>query len=248
MKKLFLTFTATTLSLTSFTASSTPVSIGLGAGFTDPSYKGYSANYYPIPYIDFDNGIFFIDGLSAGAYLYNDESQSLSLGINYLPIEFKSRKTDNEQLKKLADRKSTILATIAYDHDFTWGTLAGSAGFDILDESNTILLNANYSFTNLFWDKIALTPSIGVNWLNKKHNNYYYGITESEFRQSGLPVFNAKSAFQPYLGLTATFLISKEWNAFIGARVDKLTGDMKDSPMTSHSTITSAYTGVVYIF
>lgn len=248
MNKFFLSSVASILCLTSTQAFSTPVSMGLGVGFTDPSYKGYSANYYPIPNIDFDNGIFFINGLNAGGYIYNDEIQSLSIGLNYLPLSFKPRKTNDEKLSKLDGRKATLLAEIKYDHDFDWGELSISAGVDMLNESKTVLLNANYSYTEVLWNTVAFTPSIGVNWLNHQHNNYYYGITEEESLKSGMPVYNANSALQPYAGLTTTFLLTQDWKFYVGVRVDKLTGDLKDSPMTNHSTITSGYTGLIYTF
>lgn len=248
MKKLLLKTAMTTALFASLPSYAVPVSIGLGIGFTDPAYKGYSANYYPIPNINFDNGEFFVDGLNIGGYVINDENQSLSLSVNYLPLSFKSRKTDNEQLKKLDNRKATVLAMIRYDYDFSWGELATSAGFDVLNESKTILLNVSYSYSKLLWDKVILAPTLGVNWLNNKHNNYYYGITEEESKRSGLPYFKAKSAFQPYVGLTGTYLVNNDWSVYLGGRIDKLTGDMHDSPMTSRSIITSAYTGVIYTF
>lgn len=225
-----------------------PVSVGLGIGMTDPGYKDYSVNYYPIPNISFDNGIFFIDGLHAGVYAYNDPVQSFSLGLRYLPLSFRSSKTDNKQLEKLDNRKGTVLAEMAYDYDFSWGTLAASAGVDILNESNTFLIDMNYSRSQMFAHTFVLTPTVGVIWFNKKHNEYYYGVDKDESRKSGLDQFSGDSGFQPYISLTGTYLINQDWSVYLGARVDKITGDTQHSPMLSHSFISSGYAGVLYTF
>lgn len=225
-----------------------PISVGFGVGYTEPGYKGYDRNWFPVPMIEFENNNFYIKGLNSGVYLYSSETDKFSVGFNYLPLSFKTRKTKNHELSKLNNRKSNILAEVSYSHTESWGKLTGSVNFDFLNESNTIFTDLNYSYSKLILNNIIISPSIGVNWFNKDHNNYYYGITASEHIQSGLPQFTANSSFIPYLGLSSLFMIEQNWNVFLGTQINKRTGQTRNSPMLSTSIIYSFYTGIFYTF
>lgn len=228
-------------------ALSDPTSLGIGAGWSNSPYKSYSANYYPIPHIDFDNGSFFIDDLSAGFYAYNHDNQSLSIGARYLSNEFKPHDSNNHQLKRLDSRHSTLLAEIEYSIDTNWGSFSSSIGTDVLNESNSLLVNADYSLP-IMQGNLIIVPTIGINWANNKHNNYYYGISHKESSRSGLRYFNADDSFTPYLEIGAQYALTDHIATFGGVHIDKLTGDAADSPMVSNSTITSIYMGVSYKF
>ena len=222
-------------------------SLGIGLGWSTSPYKSYSSNYYPIPHIDYDNGSFFIDDLSAGVYALNDDNQSLSFGARYLANEFKSHDSDNHKLKQLDSRHSTLLADIEYSLNTNWGIFSSSIGADILDNSNSILVNADYTVPYIE-NNLIVAPTIGINWANNKHNDYYYGISHKESARSGLGYFNADSSFTPYFEIAAQYSLTDNIATFGGVHIDKLTGDAADSPMVDDSTVTSIYMGVSYKF
>lgn len=222
-------------------------SIGLGMGWSQSQYKGYGNIYYPLPNVTFDNDTFFIDNFTAGVYLYNDEVHELSVGLTYLPLEFKPSHSDNSQMKQLDKRRATLFAQIEYTLATNIGNFTANVSSDVLNESNSILINTSY--TTLFTvNKLFIVPEIGFNWANKKHNNYYYGITETESQHSGLASYTAKSSFTPYIAVTGYYTINKHFTTYLGARVDRLTGDVKNSPMIEHSNIPSVFAGINYTF
>ncbi|WP_081301216.1 MipA/OmpV family protein [Gilliamella sp. wkB178] len=222
-------------------------SLGVGVGWTDSPYKSYSSNLYPIPHIDYDNGSFFIDDLSAGVYIYNTDNQSISIGGRYLANEFKPHDSDNHQLKKLDKRYSTLLAEIEYNINTNWGSFSSNVGADVLNESNSFLVNADYSLPIVEGDLI-LVPTIGINWANSNHNNYYYGISHKESSRSKLRYYNAESSFTPYAELGAQYKLTNHFATYGCIHIDKLTGDAADSPMVDNSAVTSIYMGVSYNF
>ncbi|PXZ06785.1 MltA-interacting protein MipA [Gilliamella apicola] len=228
-------------------ASADPTSLGIGLGWSNSPYKSYSSSYYPVPHIDYDNGSFFIDDLSAGIYAINDDSQSLSFGARYLANEFKPHDSDNHKLKQLDSRHSTVLAEIDYAINTNWGIFSGSIGADVLDKSNGILVNTGYTVPYIQGNFIV-APTIGINWANSKHNDYYYGISHKESSRSGLHYFNAESSFTPYFEINAQYFVTDNIATFGGVHIDKLTGDAADSPMVDDTTITSIYMGVSYKF
>lgn len=233
--------------MSAFLTQAAPTSIGIGASWTDAPYKGYGAVYYPLPHITFDNDILFINNFTAGAYIYNEDNQKVSIGISYLPLQFRPKDTDDRQLKQLDKRRSTLLAEVKYAISTTYGSFSASIGGDILNESNSILVGASYSY-RFSGDKWAIIPRIGVNWANGKNNNYYYGVTHTESARSGLSYYKAKSAFTPFVSLTGTYALTQNFATYAGFRIDQLTGDIKDSPMIANSTVPSIFAGISYSF
>ena len=227
--------------------SANSTSIGLGIGWGNSPYKNYSSKFYPVPHIDYDNGLFFIDDLSAGIYAYNANNQSLSIGARYLSNEFKPHDSDNHQLRILDSRHSTLLAEIEYSIDTNFGSFSSSIGVDVLNESNSLLANTDYSIPYM-QGSLIIVPTIGINWANSKHNDYYYGISHKESSRSNLHYFNADSSFTPYAEIGAQYLLTDNIATFGSVHIDKLTGDAADSPMVDNSTVTSIYMGISYKF
>ncbi|NUF27797.1 outer membrane protein [Gilliamella bombicola] len=224
-----------------------PTSLGIGIGWENSPYKSYSAHYSPIPHIDYDNGLFFIDDLSAGFYVYHSDEQSISLGARYLSNEFKPHNSDNHQLKQLDSRHATLLTEIEYSLITNWGVFSSSVGADMLNKSNSILVNSDYTVPYMQGNFI-IAPTIGINWANGKHNSYYYGISHKESSRSGLRYVNANSSLTPYAEIAAQYSFTENMATFGGIHIDKLTGDAADSPMVDKSTVTSIYMGVSYNF
>lgn len=249
MNKLIISTLTVTAALlfNSIPVQATPVSIGLGASWTDSPYRGYGAVYYPLPHITFSNEIFFINNFTAGAYVYSDQHQKVSLGLSYLPLEFKPHDSDDNRLKQLKKRHSTLLAEARYSLTTEFGNFATSIGADILNESNSVLINASYAYV-FSGDRWSIEPKIGINWANNKHNDYYYGVSHSESVRSGLAYYDAKGSFTPFVSLVGSYALTNNFSTYAGARVDKLTGDAKDSPMIANSTIPSIFAGVNYTF
>lgn len=238
---------AASLLVASFAAQAQPTSIGLGASWTDSPYKGYGSVYYPLPSIVFDNGVFFINNFTAGAYVYNDNNQKISLGLSYLPFEFKPKDSDNYQMKQLNKRHSTLLAEARYSISTQFGNFTTGIGADILDESNSVIIGASYSY-RFTGDKWAIVPKVGFTWANDKHNDYYYGVSHAESMRSGLAYHDAKSSFTPYVSLVGSYAITQHFSSYAGVRIDKLTGDAKNSPMIANSTVPSVFAGINYSF
>ncbi|MCO6545241.1 MAG: MipA/OmpV family protein [Gilliamella sp.] len=249
MKKIFFTFAILTIITleTKQIALADPISIGVGVGWGSSAYKRYSANYYPIQHINYDNGLYFIDDLSAGVYAYNKDNQSVSIGARYLSNEFKPHNSDNHQLRLLDSRHSTLLAEIEYSIDTNWGSFSSSVGTDVLNESNSILVNADYTVPYM-QGNLIVAPTIGINWANNRHNNYYYGISHKESSRSGLRYFNADESLTPYAEIAAQYSLNQNIVTFGGVHIDRLTGDAADSPMVDNSIVTSIYMGVSYSF
>lgn len=242
-----ITLMTSSLFCVSHSVQADPSSLGLGINVSDSPYKGYGTTYDPLPHIDYDNGNFFIDDTSLGAYVYNSHNQELSIGLSYLADEFNPKDSDNRQLKQLNKRHSTLVAQLLYSLTTPIGVWSASLSGDVLNESNSILVDINYMFP-IFYNKFTFVQTIGINWADGNHNNYYFGVSHRESARSGLPYHHAKSSFTPYISMTASYAITSHANSFIGFRIDQLTGDVKKSPMVANSTVPNVYAGINYQF
>ena len=238
---------ATSVTLFSTSSFADGITVGFGAGWTDSPYKGTGSVYTPVPSIKYDNGLFYLDTFSAGVHLYNQDNQTISAGLSYLPLRFKRSDSDDHQMKQLNKRNSTMLANVNYKLTTQYGIFTTRFSADVLNESNSMIVDANYSYA-FSSEKWRIVPAAGINWVNDKHNDYYYGISNSESARSGLAAHHAKNSLTPYVSLMGHYAITPHIGAYTGLTVHQLTGDAKNSPMVAHSTVSTVFTGLNYTF
>lgn len=222
-------------------------SLGAGALVMPEPYRGYQTRVYPVPIINYEGDNFYFRSFTAGYYLWKDEQNRLSVMGYYFPQRFKTSDTNDDRMKRLNDRRGTLMAGLAYSHDAQWGTLRTALSGDTLNNSNGLLADMTYlyRFTQDSW---SLVPGVGVTWSSKKQTNYYYGVSGNESRRSGLDSYSAGNSWTPYVELTANYQFNKDWTAFITGRYIRLPSEVKDSPMVNKSSTSILLTGVSYSF
>ncbi|WP_233148883.1 MipA/OmpV family protein [Shimwellia pseudoproteus] len=224
-----------------------PWTIGAGAGFVENAYKSYDRDIWPDPVIGYDGESVWFDGLEGGYYLWNDQSDKLSVMANFAPQYFRPKDSDNRQLRQLNHRRPTVMAGLSYVHISQYGALRTSLAGDILDNSNGIVWDTAwlYSYTGGKWE---ITPGIGVVWNSANQNRYYYGVSYSESRHSGLKHYNPDSSWNPYLELTVNYHLTSDWTLYGTGRYTRLSDEEKDSPMVGKSWTGLLSTGITYSF
>jgi outer membrane protein len=237
--------------LTAITATSAladnKFSVGAGVGVLETPYKDYDRKVVPVPVITYEGDDFWFRGLGGGYYLWNDESDKLSVTAYYSPFEFKPKDSDNWQLRQLDKRKATLMAGLSYVHNTQYGFLRTSLAGDTLDNSNGISWDLAwlYRYTN---GGLTLTPGIGVEWSSENMNEYYYGVSGKESRRSGLERYDPDSDWSPYLELSASYKLSDDWSVYGVGRYTHLSSEVKDSPMVDKSWAGALSAGVTYSF
>jgi len=237
--------------LTAITATSAladnKFSLGAGVGVLETPYKDYDRKVVPVPVITYEGDDFWFRGLGGGYYLWNDESDKLSVTAYYSPFEFKPKDSDNWQLRQLDKRKATLMAGLSYVHNTQYGFLRTSLAGDTLDNSNGISWDLAwlYRYTN---GGLTLTPGIGVEWSSENMNEYYYGVSGKESRRSGLDRYDPDSDWSPYLELSASYKLSDDWSVYGVGRYTHLSSEVKDSPMVDKSWAGALSAGVTYSF
>jgi outer membrane protein len=197
--------------------------------------------------VTYEGDNFWFRGLGGGYYLWNDNADKLSVMAYYDPMHFKPGDSDNNQLRRLDKRKSSMMAGLSYVHNTQYGFLRTALLADVLDNSNGFVWDLAwlYRYTN---GGLTLTPGIGVEWNSDKQNDYYYGVSGAESRRSGLNSYDSDSGWNPYLELTANYRFLGDWSVYGIARYTRLSDEITDSPMVDKSWSGLISTGITYTF
>jgi len=222
-------------------------SVGAGVGVINSPYKQYDRDIYPVPVITYEGDNFWFRGLGGGYYLWNDQTDKLSIMAYYDPTHFKPGDSDSYQLRQLDKRKSTMMAGVSWVHNTEYGFLRTALAGDTLDNSNGYIWDLAwlYRYTN---GGLTLTPGIGLEYHSENYNDYYYGVSHKESRRSGLNSYDADDGWNPYLELTASYKFAPDWNVYATGRYNRLSDEVKDSPMVDKSWTGLMSVGLTYSF
>lgn len=235
------------LGLASF-AHAENLTIGLNTYAASTAYKGTGTTVRILPNVRYESDRFFIRGLGAGLHLLKTPSQEINLIADYSPFEFKPKDTNDVQLKQLNSRKPTIMTGAAYElRTENIGVFHAQLTADVLSRSKGVTGDLNYKYP-IDYGNFKLIPTVGTLWNSQKQNDYYYGISGAESARSGLPTYQAESAFIPYAGVTAIYPITQNFNATLTGRYTVLPTTIKDSPMVNKSSAIVVGAGLGYSF
>lgn len=139
------------------TANAGNWSLGASALVSPDPYRGKNDRVYPVPVVSYESDNFYFRTLAAGYYLWNDSSNRLSIDAFYSPLHFKPGDSDDQQMKQLNRRRSTMMAGMSYSHIEDWGTLRAMFAGDILDNSDGFVGDLAYLY-RFSIDSWTLTP------------------------------------------------------------------------------------------
>lgn len=223
------------------------LTLGGGVAVSERPYQQYPADVFPVPFIHYEHGDFWLRGFGSGYDLWNEQADRLSVTAYWSPTDFDPSASNNHHLRQFDRRKSTLMAGFVYVHDTPYGSMRTTLGGDILGNSNGITLDTalQYRYAS---GTLTLRPGIGIEWSSKSQNSYYYGISDGESRRSGLNRYDPNSGWSPYLELSAHYRVVGSWNIYGNARYTRLSREVTNSPMVSVSWSALASAGLTRTF
>ena len=204
-------------------------------------------NTKAIPLISYEGDTFYVRQTTLGFILSQSEKNELSLTASWMPLEFDPADNDDYAMQQLDKRDSTAMAGVAWYHHERWGTVKASAAADVLDNSNGWVGELSV-FHKMQIGRLSLTPALGVLYYDENFSDYYYGISESESRRSGLASYSAQDAWVPYVSLTAKYPIGEHVVLMASAGYSELPKEITDSPMIDRNESFTFVTGVSWRF
>lgn len=225
------------------------VDLSLGAAMTawTSPYKKHDALYMPAPMAKLETKYFYINNASTGLYLFKNENHKLALGVSYSGLYFDADDTSDAQLKRLDDRRSTMMGDISYEAITKAGLGRIKVSRDLLGHSDGYTVDATWMLP-LIKKCYTIMPGVGVLWSSRKHSDYYFGVSRHESARSGIKTHTAKANFSPYAQLEGKFFVTENWSAVGGVYVNFLTGSVKKSPMAGRAVTVGGALGMQYSF
>lgn len=232
----------------SLPAQADEFSLGAAVLMTSNPYVGSQDQVFPVPVLGYEGEHGYFRGLAGGVYLWNDDHHTLSVNAYYLPLHFKPGDSDDDAMKQLDKRRSTLMAGMGYRYKHpVLGQLRLEISGDTLNNSNGVLGDMGYLYPMVIGDW-RIIPGAGVTWASGNHNDYYYGVSANESARSGLAQYQLGSNWTPYLELTVNYQINDNWRSFLSARGMAFSSEVKDSPMVSDNYSGLLMIGASYIF
>lgn len=253
MKRFFkislLSFAAATFQPMAVSAQDGPPkwSVGaLGMGYVTP-FAAEDNQITVVPYVAYRGERFFIDATGLGYRLVKpQENAPLSFELDIVAA---ARMLPGESRDKV-----TADAGLSASLSGAFGLLSLTALHDVTDTHNGIELGASYEYDFTF-DKLTISPSIGVTWQNEKLANHMWGVTAKqqakmiEKDHPVLPLYTVTgSALNFSAGLTTTYNISNSWTVIGFAQGTYLDSNIRDNPGIDKKYDVSVGLGLAYNF
>lgn len=226
---------------------SVSLSVGLGAYFAASPYRNYTNPALPIPMLRFDGKSFYVHGATAGYRLYKTGEDEFSIVASPLWQRFLPQDTHDPRLQRLSERDISGSAGLAWRHHAAWGVLKASAQKEFTGHGGGSVFDASYGYP-LTQGNLRMTPEVGAAYASSALNDYYYGVSPAEAASSGLPGYRPGGGTSPYLGIVASYQVSRSWVASAGLRYSILPKAIKDSPMVDSNHTESYFFALNYLF
>ena len=219
-------------------------SLGVGAAVVQKAYRDIDPEVLPIPIISYENHWLDISVPRADLKIYSTESFSVRLRARYAGDGYDA--DDSPFLQGMADRKGSFWAGGALRYDtkfarFSAEVLADASGYS---EGNRAKLAIERRFSS---GAFGITPRLGIEWVDSKFVDYYYGVKSTETR-SGREFYAGKSTANADIGVRLDYRPAVRHTVFIDAGATFFGSSIKDSPLVDSSTQTMLGIGYVYRF
>lgn len=252
MKKQFLVSALVVASLPAF-AQSLPVdqnarlSTGVNVGHTVTGYRADDVTDV-LPQAFYDNNRFYIEGSEAGVYTYKDSQHHARLGLTYDGRSFDPDDAHNE-VQGLDERKNSIMAHASYMYVTPVGGFRLKLATDVSNRHDGTAVTLSHLSKFEFGDgKATLYPQFGVTWRDESYNNYYYGVSANESARTGLQGYQADSGVNPFVSATLFYHFTDNVSLVGNQRLEWLSDEQKNSPMTDGNVISATRIGLNYKF
>jgi len=146
----------------------------------------------------------------------------------------------------IPNRDYALEIGLEYLQDGNWGQFTADIYQDSIGTHDGLQATINYSYP-IQLGRWLIEPGIAALWKSKKLNNYYWGLNISE-TQNLLPVYNADSGINLQARLLMVYPINKKWSFVSAVDFEKLSSEIKNSPIVEEDNVFAWYSGFRYRF
>lgn len=206
--------------------------LGVGA-IVDSRYSGgaaYGAFPAPLASIEIAGGVAYVDYWQAGLYVLSNEKKNLGLAIVATPrLGFGQH--DGPLLEGMTTRRSSVEMGLSVDYGFS-ETAGISLGYlhDVVSASDgSVVRLLGYKHVD-FSERFGVDAFVGVERLNARLANYYYGVGSNE-TTAMRALYQPGSATDVTAGLHFNYDFGRRSTLLFGYEVTRLGNELANSPI-----------------
>jgi len=215
---------------------------GLGVGMIPKTSGSKDFRTIVMPVINANYGErFYINGLQAGVWLLESDDKRLRFGMS-ADARFGWDADDGKLTKGMHDRDFSVDIGPILRWQTEYGTINAQWGFDAGGASKGQNIQLQFIRSLYRSENFRLNGMVGLQWNDKKFNDYYYGVNADEVR-SGRPSYNAGAGVQYQLGINGIYSVKKDHALFFGVVANRLSNEQGDSPIIETKTQPMGFVG-----
>lgn len=216
---------------------------GLGGGVAAEGlpYKGFSTRVSPVPFAFYDNRWISVIGSTFDLKAWQGDGFTFSLRTKFSLFDGHTH-SDAAIFHGMADRNGALW----YGPHMGWhyGEFSISTEYLFSNHGQQGSLSFERGFNFGRW---RVAPHVGVQYLNGKYVDYYYGVRPSE-ATSTRPVYDGKSTINPSVGTSVTWRLDARQSIRGDVSIRQFGSGITDSPLVGRKTAPSIMVGYIYRF
>lgn len=226
--------------------------LGLAVVSTQFAYRDADRKVLAVPILSYENEYVNLIGPSLEVKLPGfdlSESQRVKFGLtfNFFRGSGGYEPKDSPFLSGMAERKAGVWVggKVEWLNDVADAKLEWAA--DASGNSKGQVFNLSFSHRWMLSQNVTLMPKVGVEWVDSKYVNYYYGVRNGE-ATALRPAYTGKATLNGEVGLTGIYQFDEHHSTMLDFNVKCLGEEIQNSPIVDPSTENSIVLGYLYRF
>jgi outer membrane protein len=215
---------------------------GIGVGMIPKTSGSKDFRAIVMPVINANYGErFYVNGLQAGVWLLESDDKRLRFGMS-ADARFGWDADDGKLTKGMNDRDFSVDMGPILRWQTDYGTINAQWGFDVGGASKGQNIQLQFIRSLYRSESLRINGMVGLQWNNKKFNDYYFGVDADEVRP-GRPVYEAGAGVQYQIGISGMYSVKKDHALFFGVVANRLSNEQGDSPIVETKTQPMGFIG-----
>ena len=218
--------------------------LGGGVAAVDKGYRDIDRDVLALPLISYESKWISATVPTLDVKLHTSETLSLRARVRYARDGYDV--DDSPYLAGMSDRKGGIWLGGAMQWRAPFAQISAEVLHDASGKSKSA--RAKVQAERRFgFGAVGVTPRIGVEWVDRKFVDYYYGVRATEVRP-GRAAYDGDATANAEAGLRFDYQVAPRQTVFFDVRASRFGSAIKDSPLVEQSGQAGVSLGYLYRF
>lgn len=220
---------------------------GIGVGLIPRTSGSEELRAMVLPIVQANFGErFYINALRAGVWLLDSDNRRVRFGLA-ADARFGWDAEDSDRTRGMRDRDFSVDIGPALRWQTDIGTFNAHWGFDAGGASRGQSAQLQFVRALIRESKLRLNGTLGLNWSDRRMNNYYFGVSPGEATPNR-PSYTAGAGIQWQVGVNGTYRTGSDGHLLFGLTVSRLGSAAADSPIVETRNQPLIYGGYAWSF